>query len=315
MRWLTLVLLTASLLGCGRGQPKRETRNDDRTRDEPSRDRDVERTDEPPRSATPPVTDTASATSKLVYLVSVDNRLFSFDPRVAGTDAYRFVGRLRCPDRDPQSMAVDRHGSAWVFYNTGRLYRVSLADASCAPTTYLHPSNRVQLGMGFTSVAAGSDEERLYVINSDMGLTTVDTKTHRASPSGQLKIGAELTGGGDGRLFSFDAQAGRLSEVDQGTLEERPIHTFVDKQAFAWAFARYAGKFYVFTAGFGKASRTTIYDPLTNTETLRDENIGFVIVGAGQSTLVPLRDGSDGISGRFDEEPAPDPSAPAPPAP
>jgi hypothetical protein len=59
----------------------------------------------------------------------------------------------------------------------------------------------------------------------------------------------------------------------------------------------------VFTASFGEASRTTIYDPVTDTETDRDRNLGFVIVGAGQSTLVPQRDGNDGISGQFSDDP------------
>jgi hypothetical protein len=180
VRFLSVVAIAILFVGC-KTNPEKKRTSSERANDSlevvpPERD-----VWEPSPA---PMKDATDEASKLVYVVTIDNRMFSFDPRIPGTDAYRFVGRLRCPDRDPQSMAVDRHGSAWVFYNTARLYRVSLADASCSPTPYAHPSNLVQLGMGFTAVAQGSSDERLFVINRDMGLTEVNTTSYRAGLSG-----------------------------------------------------------------------------------------------------------------------------------
>ncbi len=255
--------------------------------------------------------DEASETSKLVYLVSKDNRLYSFEPRKAGIEAYRRIGRLECKSRGtPQSMAVDRSGFAWVFYDSGELFRVSVENASCTPTPYVHPSYSPLLGMGFTSVAPGSSSEKLYIMSPDFGLATVSMPSLSVSKLGKLAGPAELTGGGDGRLFHYEAWTAKLSEIDLASGNLRPLHTFNRlRDASAWAFARYAGKFYMFTSGHLEPSRTTEYDPRTGNEKLRDDNLGFIVVGAGQSTLVPRSDGAaEVISGDFPDLPG-EPSA------
>src|SRR4029453_3542931 len=57
----------------------------------------------------------------LVYVVSRDGGLHSFDP----TDLrFRRIGTLECPGTThalPHSMAVDRSGQAWVGYDNGVL--------------------------------------------------------------------------------------------------------------------------------------------------------------------------------------------------
>ncbi|HTJ84851.1 MAG TPA: hypothetical protein VL400_24195 [Polyangiaceae bacterium] len=233
----------------------------------------------------------------LVYLVSDDDYLYSFDPRVPGKAAYASIGKLDCKAHGiPQSMAVDRHGIAWVFYGSGEMFRVSVSDASCTPTPYKHPSGFTQLGMGFTSASPGSSDDVLFVMSPAFGLATVAFPSLEVSQTGKTKLSAELTGGGDGRLFAFTAGIGEIGEIDRSTYEKTPIYTIKGMwNVRAWAFSRYAGRFYVFTArGFEKSTCTEI-DVERHTEKVRDKDIGFVVVGAGQSTLVPPRDGGSAL--------------------
>ena len=231
-----------------------------------------------------------SEEAKRIYLVSVEHGLYSFDPNVPGLGAYNLVGTLSCPSAsDPQSMAVDRGGTAWVFYSDGQLFQVSTLDASCAPTSYQHPVQQPfnQLGMGFTATVPDSTDEVLYVISPNFGLSTIDIGTMAVSQTNTLVMAAELTGGIDAKLFMFAADTAGLSEIDLTSLSQAPIHTFSELSGTtAWAFARYAGLFYMFTSP-GTPTTTTIYDPTTDSSMVRDASIGFTVVGAGQSTCVP----------------------------
>lgn len=237
---------------------------------------------------------------KLVYLVSKDAKLYSFDPRKQGMAAYDLIGPLKC-DRfsNPQSMAVDRKGVAWVFYDSLKLYRVSTADASCTPTSYVHPSWVNMLGMGFTSMSPGSDDEQLYIMSPGFGLATIQFPNLGVSQLGAHELGgAELTGGGDARLFAFQAQQGKLFEIDRRSMASRLLYELhVRDPVRAWAFARYAGRFYFFTADYRNDSKCIEVDVERKLQRVRDEDVGFIVVGAGQSTLVPPRDSSESIVG------------------
>lgn len=294
-----LVLAACSSSDKASGAAASSAANDRAASEEPRwRDRAPARADTPRE---PPQRDDPNDPNRLVYLVSKDDRLFSFNPRSEGLGAYKLVGRLQCKTYgEPQSMSVDRHGFAWVFYDSGQLFKVSLEDASCRPTSYVHPSGNHLLGMGFTSVSPGSSAERLYVVSPDFGLSTLDTSTLAVSSSGKLRGMAELTGGGDGKLFHFESATAQLSEIDLATGTLRPVHKFEHLRYFnSFAFARYAGRFYVFTATSPSPTTTTEYDPATNRERVRDASIGFAVVGAGQSTLVPRSDGGAEVSEDF----------------
>ncbi len=239
-----------------------------------------------------PPTDDCAENAKLVYVLSVDYELWSFNPTIPGTAAYQPVGPLACAATGaPQSMAVDRSGTAYVFYDSGQLFRVSTLDASCTATSYVHPVQQGfnQLGMGFTAAAPDSIEEQLYIVSPAFGLAMVDHQSYAVTQTGALVAIAELTGGPDARLFRFAASTADLGEISIGSWALSPIHTWSEllgTQAFA--FSRYAGKFYLFTSpGAGIPSTTTEYDPVTNSSVTRDANVGFTIVGAGQSTCVP----------------------------
>jgi hypothetical protein len=236
--------------------------------------------------------DDCLAEAKLIYLVSVDYELYSFDPTIAGTAAYNLVGPLSCASGGaPQSMAVSRDGTAYVFYDTGELFRVSTTDASCQSTSYVHPVQQGfnQLGMGFTAASEGSKDEVLYIVSPAFGLATVAFPSFQVSQTGALVGAAELTGGPDAKLFHFAAANAALGEIGLPSYSLSPMHVFSELSGTgAWAFSRYAGKFYLFTSpGDGFPSTTTEYDPVTDSSTTRDTSIGFTVVGAGQSTCVP----------------------------
>jgi hypothetical protein len=241
--------------------------------------------------------DDCAESAKVVYLVTEQGDLRSFNPEVGGMAAYQLVGALSCDSSSsPQSMAVDRSGQAYVFYSNGKLFRVSTKDASCQSTNYSHPVLLgcllgCQLGMGFTADVAGSNGQRLYIMSPDFGLATVDTGSMAVDKKNAFSgTTAELTGGIDARLFMFDASAAQLSEVDQSSLQKTDMHTFNLSGVLAFAFARYAGKFYMFTAQGSLSAgntTTTVYDPHDDSETTRDQDVGFTVVGAGQSTCVP----------------------------
>ncbi|MBL8740137.1 MAG: hypothetical protein JNK04_03550 [Myxococcales bacterium] len=303
-----LAILCAFGLSCGSGDRKPEKEEwGTPGKPRPLTEEEME-ADEPPPDV-----------AKLIFLVSVQRRLYSFSPTTPGLAAYHEIGKLDCPGGgNPQSMAIDRNGIAWVFYDSRQLYRVNTANAKCEATGYKHPSFHYQLGMGFTSTTPKSQSEQLFIQSPHFGLGTLAFPSLDVSKTGYFaNTAAELTGGGDGKLFMFQSEGAQLSEVSRTDFSLRPIHKF-ERMGYvsAWAFARYAGKFYVFTSGPDlRGSRTTIYDPARNAESVRDDNIGFVVVGAGQSTLVPPSDQSADIAGEDPPPLAPTQSPNVPPAP
>lgn len=243
-----------------------------------------------------------SEAAKLVYLVSEENQLWSFDPTKSGRTAYTKVGTLNCPSSSsPQTMGVDRSGTAWVFYSDGQLYKVDVRNASCRAAGYTYPGASALgflLGSGFTALGGDITKETLFLLRDGEGLQRLDTSTLVKTSTGGLRTtSGELTGGPDGKLFVFDPNnSGRLGEVNTTTFAVNFFKTFsasTFQNVSAFAFARYAGSFYMFTAGldssglFPTTTRTTVYDPVANTVSIRDADIGITVVGAGQSVCVP----------------------------
>jgi hypothetical protein len=235
-----------------------------------------------------------SESAKVVYLVTAQNDLYAFDPRISGLAAYRRIGILSCEtESTPQSMSVNRVGTAYVFYSSGHLYYVDTTTAACTPTTYQHPVSPAkasyQLGMGFTAETPDSSAQVLYIHSPDFGLATVDLRTLGVNKLNALpSLTMELTGGPDAVLFDFCSDTSELSEINRDTYQTRSIHKFNLRNVSAFAFSRYAGVFYVFTAtSIAGMTTTTAFDPQLNAESVRDSDIGVTVVGAGQSTCVP----------------------------
>ncbi len=269
----------------------------------------------PPIDAAPPPPDAFvkldcdSPLTNFIYVVTSTDELYSFYPP---SGAVRDIGRLSCPsptnpnfpsDSHPHSMAVDRKGNAYVIYSDGSLYRVSTKTAACTFSGYASAGDPLaKFGMGFSANATGSaaGTETLFVAGEDLrsgtqALASIDVVRNRqnfvaATPRGVGQM--ELTGSGDGKLFGFYARQGQpgtfVGELDKSNA------TLIGEQAFptinfgkGWAFARYAGVFYMFTAdGIGSQSTATKFDPDTRvTEVV--QNFPQTIVGAGVSTCAP----------------------------
>ncbi|MEO8874910.1 MAG: hypothetical protein ABI461_04920 [Polyangiaceae bacterium] len=252
--------------------------------------------------------DGCSDAAKLVYVVDSKNGLHSFDP---ATLKFTVIGTLNCPtkggilkDPTPNSMAVDRSGTAWVNFGDGELFKVSTADASCTATSYA-PSSKTseqRWGMAFSSNTAGSSDETLFAVPNDgsssgSGVSSLNMSSLKLTTIGDFTDGlsgdsAELTGTGDGNLFAFvtttpatlakvDKTSGATAKADQVKL------TGVDTGT-AFAFSFWGGDFWLYTSSDQISSQVTQYKASGDKSiSVVVDDTGFAIVGAGVSTCAP----------------------------
>ena len=259
----------------------------------------------PPIDARPPRdadrTDCPDADATLIYVITQDYELFSFDP-ISG--AFSAIGNIVCPaepNATPFSMAVDRRGVAYVLFTDERLYRVSTATAACVGTPFVPGQLGFRrFGMGFTTDVAGPTE-RLYVAGSEQsngaeGLARIDTNTFVLTKVGDFvpRIrNAELTGTGDGRLFGFYTKnlnndpptfVGELDPQSGSVVAETRFDGV--ELGGGWAFAFWGGDFYMFTAPNRASSVVTRYRPADGSVT-QVAALPTIVVGAGVSTCAP----------------------------
>lgn len=256
-----------------------------------------------------------SAASQLVYVLSSDGEIYSFDPP---TKVFTDIATIQCPSGNavPNSMAVDRQGNAWVnyVYNdaqgenvAGAVFKVAIATGSCEVTNIVLPAGWVHIGMGFSSASATDSTDTLYVagddltgtcsdaVGSSLGLGSIDTIAGTLSPigpfsGGLLRQGAELTGTGDGRLFGFfDLSVAEVAQIDKVSgATSPPISMTGVPCPWDFAFSFWGGDFYLYTSRENSNSSVTHY---TSADGGIDPNYvpdtGFSIVGAGVSTCAP----------------------------
>ncbi len=254
-----------------------------------------------------PIGQDCIARAKIIYVVSEQNFLLSFDP---DTMKLKKVGALNCASAGtPFSMAVDRNATAWVLYRpnfmgAGSLFEVSTLDAKCKSTTFQPGQNGLELfGMGFSADAANSADETLYI--AGLGYSTFESNYNKlasvAFPSMKVttvgtinvKSGADLTGNGLGQLFGFfpNTSPPSVREIDKssgmtGKTYNLPPSSFSGTQA--WAFAQWGGAYYLFFKSVSDAS-TNIWqlDAKTGAVKVVMANIGYTITGAGVSSCAP----------------------------
>jgi hypothetical protein len=266
--------------------------------------------------------DGCSEAAKLVYVLSTDNAIWSFEPAQKN---FNFLFSLDCPTPNdgnswaPNSMAIDRNAIAWVNYVgsdplfgddvAGRIYRVDIDKKTCEPTPAVNlPDSWFRLGMGFSTDAAGGTSETLYVTGTgnigagdSPGLGRIDMAQKTVVPVGQFTgstlkgQSAELTGTGDAKLFGFfTTQPVHVAQIDKGTgaTPASGDHALSQVQVpGAWAFSFWGGAFYLYTSDGTSTSTVTKYDPTTNavdTSYIPGQDTQFIIVGAGVSTCAPL---------------------------
>ena len=267
-----------------------------------------------------PTDSCGAAGVELIYVVTRENVLLSFDPlKLGGGDPFAVVGNLSCPagpalgglpgqPATPFSMSVDRNALAWVLYSSGEIFHVSTEDATCTATSFATRQQGFELfGMGFVSDAAGSEQETLYVAGGaataptpgDLGV--IDTTTMTISRSGALpagEFGPELTGTGDGKLFGYypSSTNSYVGEMDRSTganNRQLPLANLAGA-ATAWAFAHYGGKVYIFiTTDDGvfvpnPVSRVLEVDLTSGNEATAIATSTHIVVGAGVSTCAPV---------------------------
>ncbi len=253
--------------------------------------------------------DCAAGAGQAIYVVDDTNTLYAFDP---DSLSFTSIGQLSCPSSGhPFSMSVDRSAIAWVFYDTGELFRVSTQDASCTATALTVPPAGFRYnGMGFASDPGNEANETLFVIGTNSNdfsgvaasLGSIDTSSAQLHPLvelGQLASMPELTGTSEGRLFGyFPGAPSYVSEIDRSSGQQLgnhwPAGSVAVDDLVGWAFAHWAGKYYVFeSSGYPTvSSRVILVDPAgaggQGTATVVRSTGVPLIVGAGVSTCAPV---------------------------
>ncbi len=260
-------------------------------------------------------TDECTDAARLIYVLSAENDLYSFQPV---DKKFTKIGALGCSasGMSPNSMAVDRDAVAYVNYvksnnfgqdTAGAIYKVSTTDASCTKTDIALPSGFFRIGMGFATDGASAKSETLYVaatgqggLGNGQGLGKIDLASNTLVKLGQFSgslsgQAAELTGTGDARLFAFFTTSPvKVAEVDKTNGATSNVKTMSGVETpSAWAFSFWGGDLWLYTApDASNPSRTTNVTHYTmatgDIDTKYMTNVGFRIVGAGVSTCAPV---------------------------
>ncbi|MCX5741847.1 MAG: hypothetical protein NT062_05020 [Proteobacteria bacterium] len=251
----------------------------------------------------------AAQQSELVYVLTNDDQLMSFDPQKLPDDPFHLIAQLSCGLLNPNSMAIDHFGVAWIVDHHRTLFRASILDGRCEQAEALTGDAIPQtFGMGFaangTHQAAGS-AETLYVASDDTNgvqpsvFATLDTTKTRPAYAAIGKVAArgkwnpEFSGTGDGELFGYFPLAGGDGFVQQ---IDRASGAAIGKQwtvpspieVQSWAFAQWGGKFYIFTTLVDGNSVVHEIRRKTGEYKVVREHLPFAIIGAGVSTCAPV---------------------------
>lgn len=236
-----------------------------------------------------------------------------FDPPA---NTFTEVGTIGCtvpPGWVANSMAIDRQGYAWINYyeqttTTARIYRAPLNDLSqCEDTGYVNQNGSWWLlGMGYAVVNEDTSCDQLYIYRSDryleypnfgpggaeLGRFDEDSDSIALIGATDYPVG-ELTGTGDGRLFTFapvSADLAVLVHLDKSTggeLEHTDLDGLDITNAFAFAF--WGGDVYFFTqtspgSGVSQVTRLDYDGNDGGGLSVYNPNTGLHIPGAGVST-------------------------------
>jgi hypothetical protein len=227
-----------------------------------------------------------------VYVFDDEGRIQLFEPDGPVEQRFRVIATPECPDTQPQTMALDHRGVAWLLYSSGRLFTIRLPDGACEETTYQHPGMGDVMGMTFTAASSGSKKERLF-ISDRKGLYEVKLPSLEAVlVDASVPVG-ELAGGPDGLLFHLDMEHGMLSELDMKSFARRSVHAFGPTRG-AFTLLRHRRGFFYFAADPGGPSHIYRWSPRSaETIDLGTAPDGIRVLGRAQSVCVEWSE-SDG---------------------
>ncbi len=228
---------------------------------------------------------------KLVYVFTRDAKIVRFDP---ATLTFTELGRVICPtSSDANSMAIDRHGEAWLAFTDTRVFNVPLRTLECTEVVLNWPEGNGRTGRFGMAFSKDDSETGESLFMGGNGLWKTDPRTLEVQHIGEAKpLSAvfELSGTGDGKLFGWGAGNGILGRLDlvSGNVLEWEQTNVVGRD---WAFAQWGGDFWLFVQldrgeGF-KSTSVVRYSPLTRTSAVVVEDAGMIVVGAGSSTCAP----------------------------
>jgi hypothetical protein len=258
-------------------------------------------------AASPSCTPGASVT----YVVDTDDVLRSLDPALMpSSSAFRAIGRVSCVTAGgaawagAASMAVDRHGVAWVTDRNGILFQVSTLDATCKATSFQSQHGFTKIGIGFARDDAAGTETLYAVDNSNAaitggghGLATIDLGSLALTPIANFDgtfagRGADLTSSGDGRIFGyFPGHPSSIAEIVPATAHiasSSPLTLSLPSSGageFNFSVSFWNGVFLLYTAWTADAPFTDVnkFDPATGATSLVYAQIGFRVNGAASS--------------------------------
>jgi len=245
-----------------------------------------------------------SDSTKLVYLLDSNNSLWSFQPNQMDITQSKLtmLGPLQCATTlQPNAMAVDRTGIAWVEYvpsdetNTteDQIFKVDVTTLACTPTSYHTGPFGTRYGMGFVADAPMSTAETLFVAKGDapFALGKLDTTSLSITTIGTPSGGPELTGTGDAHLWAFfpDPNTPRVSELDKQTAAEGKSYPIPQAMGTedGYAFAFWGGDFWVFLKKDTDAATVLYHGRGSDGAVTTWPLDGRWIIGAGVSTCAP----------------------------
>ncbi|MDX9723112.1 MAG: hypothetical protein RBU37_20340 [Myxococcota bacterium] len=251
--------------------------------------------------------------TQVIYVIDHDYNLLSFDPKKS-TGRFKKLAQVDCPAKDswpawgsgeatPFSMSVDRDAKAWVLFTSGEIFKVEPDSGACQQSGFSPGTQGFELfGMGFVSDGVASTTESLFIAGGDVDelelgqFARINPSSLQLQTVGKLpdmEHSPELTGTGNAKLFGyFPGEDPVIAEIDKGDgkLLRQWSLPYQPDTIVAWAFATWAGDFYIFETADGYAgydSRVLRFDPDSGETVELESDLPWVIVGAGVSTCAP----------------------------
>jgi hypothetical protein len=252
-----------------------------------------------------------SDTAKLVYVLNQKQELLTFDPRLVPNNPFTKVATVSDDcigeqgiGRQVLAMSVDRAGVIWIFARSSAglvLLQVDSANGFACSKRFLVANLPLKF-MAFAADAPGSASESLFAVYDAAGGAHLGVLDLSADPIAVKDRGvldssvAGLTGTGDGKLWSWNADTKQVVPIDPQTAKggggialgsEQPLSNRIEP-----AFAFFGGAVYVLPDSTGYLSNKindVFQIDLTTKKISKIYTLPNAdIVGAGVSACAPI---------------------------